>query len=64
MKTIEIEKLEEISGGGFWSGLCGGLAVVRGGAAIAVALGATVPGLNVVTGLALVSCGIWAISQA
>jgi len=52
MKAIEINKLEEIQGGGFWDGMCAGLAA--GG--LVVGLIATVPGLNIAGGVVTGAC--------
>jgi hypothetical protein len=52
MKKIEINKLEEITGGTFFDGMCVGIAA--GG--LVVGLLATVPVVNVIAGVATGAC--------
>lgn len=64
MKKIELNQLETIQGGGFWGGLCGTTSIASGAGLLALefAVAAAIPGLNIVVGIAAISCGIAALS--
>lgn len=52
MKKLSNNQMESVSGGDFWDGLCAGLAA--GG--LVVGFIATVPGFNIVGGIATRAC--------
>ncbi|MCH3883482.1 hypothetical protein [Tenacibaculum aquimarinum] len=64
MKSIELNQMENLHGGGFWDGLCGttGIASGVGLLAIELAIVSAIPGLNIVVGIAAISCGIAALT--
>ena len=63
MKSLELNQMETIEGGGFWSGLCGTTSIASGAGILAVelAIASAIPGLNIVVGVAAVSCGVAAL---
>jgi hypothetical protein len=64
MKSLELNRMEEISGGGFWNGFCASASIVGGVASIAAYAGLVViSGGTAVIGLGVIGigCGIAAL---
>ncbi len=56
MKTLKFNEMEEIQGGGFWKGFCSGMMGASAGVAVAVAVGASIPGANAIVAVTAVGC--------
>jgi len=65
MKNIGINQMENITGGSFWGTFCGTttLAWGLGSLAVELAIVATIPGLNIIAGVAAVGCAIAVLSS-
>ncbi len=65
MKTLDLQKMETISAGGFWEGFCGATSIVGGVAGLASYAGlVAISGGTAIVGLAVIGigCGIAAFT--
>lgn len=66
MKTLELNKMEIITAGGFWGGFCGATSIIGGAAGVAGYVGLiAISGGAAVIGIAVISigCGIYAFEN-
>lgn len=56
MKNLDLKEMSNVNGGGFWSGFCSGMMGASAAVGVGLAVGAAIPGANVILAVAAVGC--------